>query len=70
MIPVSTLAGRPVAVVGLGGSGLPTARALHRCRGDRLSPHGMMARPRAPRRIAEGIVRLSKTSKEVDWAQL
>ena len=28
MIPVTTLAGCPVAVVGLGGSGLPTARAL------------------------------------------
>lgn len=28
MIPVSTLAGKRVAVVGLGGSGLPTAHAL------------------------------------------
>jgi UDP-N-acetylmuramoylalanine--D-glutamate ligase len=29
MIPVSTLTGKRVAVVGLGGSGLPTAHALH-----------------------------------------
>lgn len=29
MIPVSTLAGKKIAVVGLGGSGLPTAHALH-----------------------------------------
>ncbi len=29
MIPVSTLAGKTIAVVGLGGSGLPTAHALH-----------------------------------------
>lgn len=65
MIPVSTLAGRPVAVVGLGGSGLPTARALIAAGGDVMAwDDGETARSKAQ---AEGIV--IADLKGADWHQ-
>jgi UDP-N-acetylmuramoylalanine--D-glutamate ligase len=65
MIPVSTLAGKTVAVVGLGGSGLPTAHALHAAEATIVGwDDGEAAREKA---IAAGV--RVENLEDADWGQ-
>ncbi|MFN3224951.1 MAG: UDP-N-acetylmuramoyl-L-alanine--D-glutamate ligase [Hyphomicrobiales bacterium] len=63
MIPVSTFAGKTVAVVGLGGSGLPTAHALHAAEATVVGwDDGEAAREKA---IAAGV--RVENLEDADW---